>query len=193
MKRFFLPLTQTHYTFEGKKDYENVHTLLYRHWFVLFEHCLAFIFFAILPVIVYGSVGIYLESLRLASVLAFLTSLYYLVWWYGLAYVVTMYLLDTWIVTDHRVVDSEQHGFFRRTVSELTLSKIQDISVRVRGPITTFFDFGDLVIQTAGTQERFHFKQIPHPRAVKDMIMHAHDRYSAEHIDNREVHEKTDV
>ncbi len=188
MKLEYLLITEN--TFEGKHSYENVKHLLYRHWYVLVEKLVAFAFFALLPFIVYLLIGRYLEGTGLISLFAFLVSVYALVWWYGLFYAITMYLLDTWIVTDHRIVDSEQQGFFRRTVSELNLSKIQDITVRIRGPIPTFLDFGDLIIQTAGTAERFHFKQIPNPKAVKDAIMEAHNEYMKIHKDGREIHEE---
>jgi len=81
-----------------------------------------------------------------------------------------MYTLDVWIVTDRRIIDSTQHGFFNRVVSELHLSRIQDISVSTRGVIQTFLKFGDLQVQTAGTDEKFKFQQIPHPEKVKDVI-----------------------
>lgn len=82
-----------------------------------------------------------------------------------------MYMLDVWIVTDRRIIDSTQHGFFNRTVSELHLTRVQDISVHTVGVIPTLLHFGDLQVQTAGTEEKFNFLQIPNPLAVKDAIM----------------------
>ncbi|KKQ77632.1 MAG: hypothetical protein UT00_C0008G0004 [Parcubacteria group bacterium GW2011_GWA1_38_7] len=82
-----------------------------------------------------------------------------------------MYTLDVWIVTNRRIIDSAQHGFFNRTISELHLTRIQDISVETRGFVQTILHFGDLQVQTAGTEEKFKFHQIPHPEKVKDEIM----------------------
>ena len=82
-----------------------------------------------------------------------------------------MYLLDVWIVTNERIVDSTQQGFFHRTISELHIHRIQDISVSIKGIIRTFFHFGDLQIQTAGEEERFNFSEIASPDVVKDKIM----------------------
>jgi hypothetical protein len=177
-------------TFEGKRSYENVKYLLYRHWYMLVEKLVAFGFLALLPFVVYVLVGDYMQAAGLTTLFWFLLSVYALIWWYGLFYAIAMYLLDTWVVTDHRIVDSEQQGFFRRTVSELNLAKIQDITVRIRGPIPTFLDFGDLIIQTAGTEERFHFKEIPNPRAVKDAIMEAHNEYIKTHKNGEEIHKE---
>ena len=93
-----------------------------------------------------------------------------------------MYTLDVWIVTNHRIVDSTQNGFFNRTVSELHLARIQDISVQTKGVIQTFFKFGDLQVQTAGTEERFNFSQIPNPGQVKDEIMKLASARSPTHL-----------
>ncbi len=44
------------------------------------------------------------------------------------------------------------------------------MSVNTTGLIQTIFKFGDLQIQTAGTEEKFKFIQIPNPESVKDEI-----------------------
>lgn len=83
-----------------------------------------------------------------------------------------LYLLDTWIVTNERILDVNQKSFFFRTVSELNLSKVQDISVKTSGLIQTIFDFGDVEIETAGAAlDKFRFRQVAHPNMVKDRIM----------------------
>src|SRR3989338_2822239 len=163
-------LTDTSYTFEDKKSYENVILLLRRHWFTLFLKFLGYLLLGLLPLIAY--IGIrFMTSSSLGGLLGLIAVIYYLIWWYGLFYVITMYLLDVWIVSDHRVIDSEQHGFFKRTTAEIHLAKIQDISVAVAGVIPTFLDFGSLEVQSAGAAEKFFFKQIPHPNTVRDTIM----------------------
>ena len=144
---------------------------------------LAYIFIGLLPI------GLVFLPSPFTDYYLLIAAIFYLSWWFGVFYAVTMYLLDIWMVTDHRVIDSEQHGFFRRTVAELHLSKIQDISVEIRGIIPTFLDYGDLEIQTAGTSEKFFFKQIPHPNEVKDIIMEAHNQFIRVHPDDVEVHE----
>ena len=181
--RMFSFLTQTEHTFEGKKSYETVMLLLHRHWFVLAIQIVVFVLIGLLPICLF-----FLPS-SLATYSLLIAAVFYLFWWYGLFYAITMYLLDIWIVTDHRVIDSEQHGFFRRTVAELHLSKIQDISVEIHGIIPTFLDYGDLEVQTAGTSEKFFFKQIPHPNRVKDIIMEAHNQFIKAHPNDVEIHE----
>lgn len=182
-------LTQTEYTFEGKKSYETVLLLLHRHWFVMAIKLVMFGFMALIPVALRIAIGYIQIDLPFSNYYLFIAAIFYLFWWYGLFYAITMYLLDTWIVTDHRIIDSEQHGFFNRSVAELSLAKIQDISVNIRGVIPTFLDFGDLEVQTAAAAEKFFFKQIAHPNEVRDMIMEAHNQFIRIHPNDVETHE----
>ena len=188
--KFLSLFSKTKYSFEGKKDYENVLVLLYRHWFTLFANLFAFALLLLPPVIIYVFLGGFLAQFNLASLFYLLISLYILVWWLSLFYQITMYLLDTWIVTDHRIIDNEQHGFFNRTFAEMHLSRIQDVAVKIQGLIPTFFDYGDIEIQTAGTQEKFIFKQVSHPNVVRELIMKAQSQFISTHPGEVEIHEQ---
>ncbi len=176
-------------SFDGIKSYEKVLVFLNRHWFVMFGKFFFFGLLFFIPPVIYIFAGSFIVDLGLEYIFQLIVAIYYLIWWNSLFYAITMYLLDFWIVTDHRVIDSRQHGFFSRTVSELSLSKIQDISVKIIGPIATLLDFGNLEIQTAGTEPKFLFEEIPHPKLVKDRIATAHNDYKSEHKDGIEIHE----
>lgn len=86
------------------------------------------------------------------------------------------YYLDVNIVTDRRIVDIRQDGFFHRTISELSLDEVQDVSASVNGPFATLMHYGDILIQTAGTLPNFTFSSIPHPYQVSKEIMDLHDQ-----------------
>ena len=171
---------------KDKKPYEHVLLFLHRHWFTLLLQLLAFAFIGLIPLAIYALLSYYALPTTHYAMLAFI---FYLAWIYGVLYAILMYLLDIWIVTDHRIIDSEQHGFFNRTTAELHLAKIQDISVSVRGVIPTFLDYGDLEVQSAGASEKFFFKEIPHPNAVRELIMEAHNKFIEIHPNDVEVHE----
>lgn len=178
------------YTFDGKKPYENVSILVYRHWITIATTMAGLILALFLPLALYFvAQSLFASHYNIESAFWFCYLIYILLWWFALFYNLTMYLLDTWVVSDHRVIDSRQHGFFKRNVSELNLAKIQDISVEIKGLIPTFLDYGDLKIQTAGAETKFMFEQIPHPTAVKDIIMREHNKYAEVHRGDVEVHE----
>ncbi len=79
--------------------------------------------------------------------------------------------LDVWIVTNRRIIDVEQKGFFIRQVSSFPLDRIQDVTYEVSGLIATWLNFGNVRIQTASISDDFIMRQVPHPNAVKDALM----------------------
>jgi len=81
------------------------------------------------------------------------------------------YYLDIYIVTNERIVNIVQNGFFKREVSELHLHQVQDVNAAVKGIFPTMFHYGDILIQTAGEKENFIFKSIPHPYRVSRKII----------------------
>ncbi len=85
------------------------------------------------------------------------------------------YYLDVDIVTNERVVDIEQNGFFHRTISELYLEQVEDVTAEVKGVLPTLFNFGNIYIQTAGERENFVFKSVPRPYETAKMIIDLHE------------------
>ncbi|HVM90940.1 MAG TPA: PH domain-containing protein [Verrucomicrobiae bacterium] len=93
------------------------------------------------------------------------------------------YLLDIWIVTNKRILNIEQTGLFSRTVSELRLYRIQDVTSHVNGFIATVFDYGNVEIQTAGEKEHFVFENIPHPTRISKTILDLSELDRKQHLD----------
>lgn len=81
-------------------------------------------------------------------------------------------------ITDEHIVDMDQLGLFQRTISTLRLSRVQDISVRVKGPIQTLMQYGTITIQTAGEKELFHFDYVPQPYRVKSEIVTIYEKFA---------------
>jgi uncharacterized membrane protein YdbT with pleckstrin-like domain len=171
MKSIFSIFTKSANSFDGQGQDEKVILLLRRHPFVIMTKLSLFVLLALVPIIVGSIFSSFIHSHNLSSTFFFISSIWYPLIWSGAFYSLTMYTLDVWIVTNRRIIDSTQHGFFNRTISELYLSRIQDISVQTQGVVQTFLKFGDLQIQTAGAEEKFKFFQIPNPEEVKDEIM----------------------
>ncbi|MEK7659517.1 MAG: PH domain-containing protein [Patescibacteria group bacterium] len=176
--------------FPSQKSYEKVELFLRRHWLILF---FIYLGFGILTLL--GLSGFYLASkffilkgnnLNLA---VFLLSFYFLFIWYFLFKTLTDFYLDTWIVTDHRILDIHQLGLFKRNISELRLSKIQDVTVEIKGILSTFLNYGTVMIQTAGEIPEFTFEQVPRPQQVKDKILQLYDQFIKQHPGDEEIHE----
>lgn len=59
-----------------------------------------------------------------------------------------MWFYTYYIVTDQRIRQITQHGFFGKDVIDLRLSKIQNISYNIPGFSGEVFNYGTIVIQT---------------------------------------------
>ncbi len=171
MKSFFALFTESPNSFQGQEPGERIVLFLRRHPFTILIKVIGISLGFILPIVVSIVFINYIIFYGFFYVYLFVVSVLALIAWIMIAYTVTMYTLDVWIITDTRILDSTQHGFFNRTVSELHMSRIQDVYIKTEGTFQTVIGFGDLFIQTAGTEERFMFYQIPQPLHVKDVIM----------------------
>lgn len=164
-------LKKQNWFFDGKEETEDIILVLHRHWIALVVKMMFVGIFILLPFILLVVFSSQIVKYDLISLYSFFWITYYLFMWFWLFYTITMYLLDNWVVTTERVIDSLQTGFFNRRVSELQLDKIQDVSYKIKGLIPTFFNYGTVEIQTAGKDNKFFFEQIPDPQRVKDVIM----------------------
>lgn len=189
-KGLFNVFSQTNFTFEGRKPGEEIKVFTRRHWFVLLGPAISSLILSMLPIIliIFGAKWILQYELATWFTLAWI--MYLLCIWFGLFYKLTMHALDVWIVTNERVIDSMQLGLFRRKVSELHLESIQDISVTTKGVIQSYFNFGDVEIQTGATAQRFKFEQIPKPIEVKDMIMSVAKNFELDRLKMIDDHDK---
>lgn len=162
------------YHFDGQRENEQILLVLHRHWFDILSQ-----FFIILAMLLlfFGSYGMTaflyadIDTQSFSALFAFLRNLFFTFTWITFFIIWIDYYLDVWIVTEQRIINIEQKGLFARTTSELRLEKIQDVATDVKGVIPTFLNYGNVEIQTAAEQEKFLFRNIPDPYAVKDLIM----------------------
>jgi hypothetical protein len=160
--------------FRGKRKDEEVILMLRRHWLILLLEFLPLLAMLILLVVFnvfFEDILKWSPSFIQEDFLYLIDSFLFMFFWLIVFVVWIDYYLDVWIVTDQRVVNIEQHGLFRREISELEHSKIQDVTTEVHGIIATLLKFGYVYIQTAGEKSRFVFKQVPDPVLVRSLIM----------------------
>lgn len=103
--------------------------------------------------------------------LALLAGLYYLFVNLSFYTYFVNYFLDLLIVTTERLVTIEQQGLFSRSISELDLTKIEDITSEVKGIFPTLFRYGHLLIETAGAVDKFNLENIPRPEKLRETIL----------------------
>ncbi len=158
-------------SFEGQERGEDVILILRKHVFVIYSQLLVFFVSICVPAIIGKIFQTFISTNNIFTLFIFLSSMWYLLAWMMMFYSLTMYSLNVVIVTNTRIIDSRQNGFFDRRISELHLSRVQDISVHTSGLMETMFRFGSVEVQTASEERQFIFKQLPNPEHVKDVIM----------------------
>lgn len=88
---------------------------------------------------------------------------------------------DLFIVTNHRVIDIDFNNLLNRHFAEADLSAIQDTSSSIKGVLGTFFNFGDVLIQTAGETNQINFEKIANPEKVIKLLKELRDLYGGKH------------
>ncbi|MFA5270083.1 MAG: PH domain-containing protein [Patescibacteria group bacterium] len=155
--------------FFGQRADEEVILILQRHWFVLawpFLKGILFIAFAlIMPAI--GKVGFYIFN---SGVIAFVYIVWLIFWVSYLAYEYINWYRDRFIITNQRIVNIDQRSMFSRRVSELEFDRVQDIAHEVRGVFAAALNFGDVIIQSAGSKD-MTIQDIARPAELQDIIV----------------------
>jgi len=155
-------------------DDEEVVTLIRRHWFHIALRAAAdlciFIVLAGVLVIVLGVLG-QSTSVVLMPLGIYALALGGLFLWMHFFAAWSDHWLDAWVITNKRIIDIEQKGFFSRQVSSFPLNRIQDVTYDISGIIAMWLKFGNVRIQTASISEDLVMKQVPFPEDVKEEIV----------------------
>lgn len=164
---------------------EKIVKVIRRDLFVLFLKILFFCILLILPLTFFWITlnnypGLLANQTSLAVVIL-LGSAYYVFIWLFFFFSFIDYYLDVWIITDERIIDVQQRGFFSRIIAEQRLYRIQDVTSEVHGFFPTVFKYGEVHVQTAGTQQRFLFHQVPGPEEVRNAIIKLAERSKKKH------------
>lgn len=159
-------------TFETQEPDEKILLFLRRHFITNTLWILTTIIFVFLPFIInflfvktQFSIAFIPEGI-VTVIIAF----YYVI---VFAYALTSFL--TWFynisfVTNKRVVDVDFSDLVYKNIAATKLNLVQDVSYTQVGVIRSIFDYGDVLVQTAGTMDNFDFTAVPHPEKVVEIV-----------------------
>lgn len=161
--------------FESQDDDEEIVIMGRRH-FITNLKWLALASFAVFVPMFWG-------EFPMIKILNVNTSFVLSIVWYSalLFYVLENFMLwfyNVYIVTNERLVDVDFFGLLYKNVNVTQIGKVEDVNYSQRGVIAGFFNYGDVVIQTASEQrsddrsERsaFTFDRIANPDLVVKII-----------------------
>lgn len=74
------------------------------------------------------------------------------------------------IITSERIIDVDFHNVIYKEVTATKLDKVEDVTSKTGGYFQSFFDYGNVFIQTAGTEANIEFMNVPKPSDVSRVI-----------------------
>ncbi len=161
-----------HVSFADQLEDEKVLLFLRSHFVVNVPWLLKAIGLSLIPValLILNSFGLLSLSFFPTRYQTFILILYYLLVW---AYIFTNYV--TWfynisLVTSQRIVDIDFSAIVFENVSATKLTQVEDVSYSQIGVIRSVFDYGNVLVQTAGASSEFIFQAVPHPERVIKVI-----------------------
>lgn len=158
--------------FANQEPDEMIVLFLRRHFITNIPWILTTIFLYVTPPIIFSLIQIFNISFGNFPIglIVVLTGFYYLI--------VTSYAFSkfvSWfynigIVTQKRLVDLDTSNILSHNTAAATFKELVDIKFTQRGFLQSFFDYGDIHIQTEAIHANFEFHAAPKPTKVVDII-----------------------
>jgi len=158
-----------------RKTYEKVEYFLRRHFITFVPVALALIVLTLLPLGLLAFAKTYqfswLNSEATYPIMILCASVYYLsLILFLFSYFITFYL-DVWIITNDRLIDIRQISLFARSIAEVDLYQVQDVTSEVKGIFPSLFNYGNVYLQTAGSVPKFVLYNVSDPHAIRQAIL----------------------
>ena len=146
-----------------------------KHWYVLLRSIFVPAFAALLTATLILTL---LLTRPIPAAIAAL-SLIFLILVAVLAFLFIDWHNDIYILTTDRVIDIEKRPFTHEFRREANMGMIQDVSYEQPSFIAKLLNFGNVRLETAGTQGEFTFDSVPNPREVQNEIVRRLSAYRA--------------
>lgn len=92
-----------------------------------------------------------------------------------------IYTHNVLIVTSEKIAQQIYISLFNKKISQLSIADVQDSTVRQDGIIAHIFNYGTVIIETAGEQSNYTFTFAPNPYDVSKALTGAHEADVAQH------------
>lgn len=159
-------------SFNDQHGTERILLVLRRHWVTNLGWIMISFIFLIFPVFGVSLIEL-INFLPTAIPTSFILAI--LVFWYVATFGFILLNFLFWfynvgIITNERVIDVDFVHLLYSEVTATTIAKIEDITDKRGGLLGVLFDYGDVFVQTAGTEANIEFMGIPKPAIVVRII-----------------------
>src|SRR3972149_7512582 len=169
-----------HYRFEGQDPDEKILLLLRAHPITNLSWIISAIFVFFIPFAI-PRVAL-MSGFNIASIPQnFLLILLIINYLLALVIVFEGFLgwyFNVYIVTDKNIIDVDFHSILFKNIDVAPLRNIEDTASSMGGILSSVFNYGDVLIQTAGATKNIDLLSVPKPHQVADFILdEAHKIY----------------
>jgi len=100
----------------------------------------------------------------------------------GLGFVATfiigiIYRSNVVFVTNEKIAEVMYVSLFNRRIVQLGIGSVEDVTVSQKGIFSRIFDYGTLLVETAGELENCTFTYVPKPNETSQLIIQTHETY----------------
>jgi len=151
------------FDFPEREQDEEVFLAVRSHWLINFKWIILTIVMIFAP--------LFLGFLDFFSSIPFKNQLISVIFWYILTFIYAYekflnWYFDVFIITNQRLVDIKFNNLLNKHFAEVDIGKIQDVSSSIKGLFGTFFNFGNILIQTASEINQVTFRNVPNPEKI---------------------------
>jgi len=152
--------------FDTREDGEKVSLLLRSHPFTQ----IGWIFAAILLIILFFGLNFFIGNIFDIRQ-SFIINIFFIVFIFSFIWInVLNWYFNAGIVTNKKIIDIDFYSVIYKEITIAQLGKIEDITVKSGGFFGSYFDYGSVFIQTAGSAVNVEFINVPHPSDVAQVI-----------------------
>lgn len=174
----------THVRFETQEETEKVILFVRQHFIVNVPWLVITTFLVIAPIVLFPLL------FRALSLNVMLPASYYVVgtmFWYLATFGFTLasfigWFFNIYIVTNERIVDIDFFYLLYKKFAQAELTKIQDINYTSGGILAAMFNYGNVVVETAGEAPNIEFESVPYPEKVVEAIRELTEHEETTHI-----------
>ncbi len=169
--------------FETQEETEEVILFLRQHLIVFFVPVVIIALLIIAPTILFPLIPALNLPVSLPSSYIVIGTLFWYLATFGFALVSFLrWFFNIYIVTNKRVVDIDFKYLLYKEFSEARIEKIQDLTYRSGGIIAALFNYGDVLVETAGEVPNIEFDKVPRPEKVVQTISELMGKLKGEDI-----------
>lgn len=165
---------------QNQEEDEEIILLIRRHFITNVPWLFITIVGSILPLFLIPFLPTLIPFLQITGVIQTLYISFYYILLFGYAFInFALWYFHVALVSTKRIIDVDVTGILFKNVAETKLDLIQDFSYTQNGALRSIFNYGDVLIQTAGNLPNFEFDKAPKPaeitRIISDLVGEARE------------------